>query len=125
VYKLAIAGMVALSSEPAPAASAPSERPRAIALARADAASGADLTTNHRHEAITLDPAAKAVLPVMDGARDRAALAAHLAAEARAGRLQFNRDGKQVTGAAEIDALADGHINAVLAGIARAGLLED
>ena len=124
MYKLAIAGMIALASEPAPAASSAGERPRAIGLARADAASGAGLTTNLRHEPITLDPAAKAVLPAMDGARDRAALAGVLAAEARAGRLQFNRDGAPVRDPEAIDALAGGHIAAVLAGIARAGLIE-
>lgn len=124
MYKLAIAGMVTLSSEPVPAANAPGERPVAIALARADALSGADLTTNIRHEAITIDAAAKVVLPLLDGTRDHAALAAALASEARAGRLNFNRDGKPVTDAAAIETLAQGHITTVLAGIARAGLLE-
>ena len=124
MYKLAIAGMVTLSSEPVAVAATPGERPLAIALARADAASGADMTTNHRHEAIGIDPAAKAVLPALDGTRGAAALAALLAAEARAGRLQFNRDGKPVNDAADIETLAGGLIGNVLTGIARAGLLE-
>ena len=124
MYKLAIAGMATLSSEPAPAANAPVERPVAIALARADALSGADLTTNIRHEAITMDAAAKVLLPLLDGTRDHAALAAALASEARAGRLNFNRDGKVLSDAAEIAATAQGHVGTVLAGIARAGLLE-
>ncbi len=77
LYRMALVGMVTLSSEPV-LAGIPGDTPVAIALARRDAADGSDATTNVRHETVSLDPATRALLPVMDGTLDRAALARRL-----------------------------------------------
>src|SRR3569623_1367564 len=54
-YRMVLVGMVTLSSEPVDAGTV-SDCPTAIALARADAAEGAQSTTDLRHEPISLDP---------------------------------------------------------------------
>jgi hypothetical protein len=118
-----LVGMVTLSSEAVHAGDGRSDRPKAIALVRADAVEGRQATTNLHHQAITLDPAMRALLPVMDGSLDHAALAARLAGEALGGRLAFHRNGQALTGADSIRAVAKEHLPALLDGMAKAGLL--
>jgi SAM-dependent methyltransferase len=73
-------GTVELHAAPARHASAAGERPLAFALARAQAARGADVTTL-RHTRLTInDAAGRAILALCDGTRDRAALARDAAA---------------------------------------------
>ena len=122
LYRMLLVGMVTLSSEPV-TAGAVSDRPRAIALARADAVEGAHVT-NLRHETITLDPAMRALLPMLDGQHDHTALARHLAEEAVAGRLAFQRDGREITDPEEIAAVTLEHLPALLASTALSALLE-
>ena len=123
LHRMVVAGMIMVASEPVPAGDG-GERPKAIAIARADAAEGSASTTNLRHEPVTLDPATRALLPAMDGSLDRTALAERLAAEALAGRIGFTRDGQAITGADAIREVAAEHLAAILAGVARAGLIE-
>ena len=124
LYRMMLAGMIAVASEPVEAGDASGDRPIAIALARADAAEGNTATTNLRHEPVALDPATRALLPVMDGSLDRAGLAERLAAEALAGRIGFSRDGQPITDAADVREVAASHLAALLAGMAKAGLIE-
>lgn len=123
LFKMALCGLMTLSTEPVPAPAGVGERPMADGLARSDAERREASTTNLRHERVMLDPAALAVLPSLDGTNDRVRLAAVLASQAKAGRLQFSREGTPVNELAAIDATALAHIDAVLAGIAQAGLL--
>ena len=76
-------------------------KPVACPMARAEAARGATSVVNLRHERVELGPSAQAVLPLLDGSRDAAAIAAAMAA---AGRAPANLD-------------------ALLAALSRAGLL--
>jgi methyltransferase-like protein/SAM-dependent methyltransferase len=122
-YRMLLAGMITVASEPVNAGNG-GDRPEAIALARADAAEGSATTTNLCHEPVTLDPATRALLPVMDGSLDRAALAERLAAEALAGRISFVRGGQEITGAGAIRDVSAEHFAAILTGMARAGLIE-
>lgn len=123
LYRMLLVGMVTLSSELIDAGTV-SDRPRAIALARADAAEGAQVTTNLRHETITLDPAARALLPLLDGKHDHATLARHLAEAAAAGLLGFQRDGRPITDREELTAVAEEHLPALLANMAHSALLD-
>lgn len=123
LYRMVLVGMIALSSEPVRSGNADDDKPVAIAIARADAAAGAPSTTNVRHEPTALDPAARVLLPAMDGSLDHAALAERLAEEALAGRLSFSRDGQPVAGAEAICALVEEHLPNLLKGIQNAGLL--
>ena len=123
LFRMLLVGMVTLSSEPVDAGTV-SDCPTAIALARADAAEGAQSTTNLRHETITLDPAARSLRPILDGKHDHATLARRLADEAVAGRLGFLRDGQQVTDPQELATVTQEHLPALLASIAHSALLE-
>jgi hypothetical protein len=122
LYRMLLAGMIMVASEPVHA-DQPGATPEAIALARADAAEGRASTTNLRHEPVALDPASRALLPAVDGSRDRAALATALADAALAGQIEFMRDGGAVRGAAAIREVANEHLPALLAGLANACLI--
>jgi methyltransferase-like protein len=125
LYRMLLIGMITVSSEPVRAGTGGGKKPKAIEIARVDASEGGQSTTNLRHEPVALDPACRALLPVMDGSLNHAALAKRLADEALAGRLGFSRDGDVVTGAADIGAVAAQHLPAMLAALANSGLLQD
>ena len=123
LHHMALAGMVILSSEPVPAGRGKEATPRAIALARADAAEGAAATTNLRHEPVVLASLARALLPAMDGSNDRAALAHRLAEQVQAGLLTFRLNGAPVTDPAAVAKMALEGLPTMLAGLADAGLI--
>jgi len=76
----AYAGVIVPLATPASLASRASERPRAFAPARWQA-SRHDFVVNRRHDGVALpDPVMRALLPLLDGTRDREALVAALAA---------------------------------------------
>jgi SAM-dependent methyltransferase len=78
------ANLVQLHAHPPRLAAAPGERPRASALARHQAATG-DLVTNLRHVGVRLeDDLARRLVALLDGTRDRAALAVALRAHLQA-----------------------------------------
>lgn len=124
LFRMTIAGIVIPLTEPVPATAHAGAKPRASAVVRIDAGRGEVSTANLRHERVTLDPASRAILPVMDGTQDRAALAAQLVREAKAGRIAFNENGQPVTDPAALERLAAASVDQLLTGIASAGLLE-
>ena len=98
-------------------------RPRATALARAQAAAGR-FVTNQRHSSIDLDDeAARFLLQHLDGRRDRAALAALVRQAVSAGRLGLNRDGCPVRDPAELGRAVPELVERHLARLARCALL--
>lgn len=73
-------GIVELYSTPPPLAATPGERPRVSALARLEAARGETVSTLlHGYISVT-DPLARRLITLLDGTRDRAALARELGA---------------------------------------------
>ena len=69
------AGLVQLTTHAPRLASAPSDKPRASPLARAQAAAGADEVTNLKHERIQVsDVMGKELIALLDGTRDHEAL---------------------------------------------------
>ncbi len=124
LYRMMIAGMVHVVSEAVVLTRKIAGKPCATTLARADAMAGEEITTNPRHETVGIDPAARILLPAMDGTHDHAALLAVLKAAALAGQLTFHQDNKPVTGAAEIEAVATRYLPELLFGMAMAGLIE-
>jgi SAM-dependent methyltransferase len=102
---------------PAPAVRA-GERPRAGELARRQAAAGAPLVTTLRHSSVRIDdPLAAHLLTLLDGTRDRAALAAAVRAFAEGGGLEGT--GVDAPSAADLPAALD----AALDRLARLSLL--
>ena len=116
-------GIAIPRAEPVPAVARAGARPSACPLARIDAARGAQLTVNLRHERVDLDDFARFVLPLLDGSRDAAAIAAAVAAGARNGRIVFDRNGGPVGDPAEQGQISAEKLNVVLPMIARAALL--
>lgn len=90
------------------------ERPIASPLARREAALG-PYVTNQRRRVLKLDDdLARAVLPRLDGAHDRAALREVLAGEVRAGRLGIARDGVPVSDPSELAGMLDALVDQTL-----------
>ena len=74
-------------------ATALSPQPRASPLARHQAETGCPWITSLRHRVVAIDDFDRAVLGLLDGRRDRAALAGQLADLARRGRLSLPEAG--------------------------------
>jgi SAM-dependent methyltransferase len=97
LFRMLTSGMLDFYSDPIRVGTTAARRPRATALARHDAAQGAAATTNLRHEPVALDLAARVLLPLLDGTRDRAALADAALAALADGTTQLLRDGQPVS----------------------------
>jgi methyltransferase-like protein len=69
------ANVIHLHAHAPPTAAAPGKRPRAAELARRQCALGYDTVTTLNHESVRLDAATRRLLELLDGARDREALA--------------------------------------------------
>jgi methyltransferase-like protein len=123
VFKLVVAGMAEITAMPVTPAMNVAAMPSAMGLARADAAAGRTWTTNVRHESVALDVVARAVLPLLDGTHDRAALQRALEGQVHDGLIVFQRDGQTVTGSEAISRSAGEHVDIVLDRLARAAVL--
>ena len=83
-----------------------SAKPVAYALARAQAELGQNWATNLLHQPVGISPAHAAVLALLDGTRDHAALQAELLTRLKDGRLTANRGQERITAEAELTQLA-------------------
>jgi methyltransferase-like protein len=99
MLRLYAGGLVTLHTTPAPFTAQVSERPRASAVARWQAAAGKHEVTTRLHTSVALDAASRHCLALLDGARDHAAIARDMAAftglpdETLAGGLRDNLKG--------------------------------
>ena len=116
-------GMLALSIVPIRVAGAGAARPVAWPLARADAGRGAHDTANLQHMPVELNAASRALLPLIDGTRDRAALAERVMAMVTQGVITLRRDGKPINDPQELRALVGNIVEGTLRSLASAGLL--
>lgn len=105
-----LSGLLIGQVRPVEIGSANAASPKAIALARQDAASGRTRTANLRHESFDFGVVAQHILPVLDGKRDRKALRSYLEAKVNEGALQFQRNGQRITDKADIAACAQEHL---------------
>jgi SAM-dependent methyltransferase/methyltransferase-like protein len=88
LLNMAVNGLAIPRLEPVPACARATDKPVACPMVRADAAGGAAASANLRHERVELGPRAQVVLPLLDGTRDAATIAADLLPElARAALL--------------------------------------
>ena len=85
-----------------------SAKPVAYRLARVQAELGQNWATNLLHQPVGISPAHAAVLELLDGSRDHAALQAELLTRLKDGRLNANRGQERITAEAELTLLA-GH----------------
>ena len=123
VFKMAIAGICDLATEPVLAAAAPGVHPKALEIARVDAHSGRGWTTNMRHESIPLTLVQQAVLPALDGEHDEDGVRRQLEDAVRDGKIVFLKGGEPLREPADIDASIAEHLKSALETLARSGLL--
>jgi methyltransferase-like protein/trans-aconitate methyltransferase len=123
LFRLMNAGMLSVSTTPIRVGAAAAPRPKAWPLARADAVRGALGTANLRHEPVALDLASRALLPALDGTRDRDALAEHLVGLVKQGALSLRRDDKPIVDPEDQRKAAVDMVSASLAALASVALL--
>jgi methyltransferase-like protein len=117
-----LGGTIELHTRPAPCAPAAGKRPLASPFARLQATRQSRVT-NLLHRGVELPDVERDVLCLLDGTRDRAALAEHLVAAVVDGRLRLEHEGRVVTDPAQARAPIGALLDACLERLARAGLL--
>lgn len=122
LHQMVIAAMIDIVDEPI-VASRGGARPRATALVRSDVAAGQTLTANLRHEAVQIDPLAKALIPALDGKTGRRDLERYLIERSESAEVAFTRNGLPIRGPALRQAVAE-QVPRILEAIGAAGLLE-
>jgi methyltransferase-like protein len=80
-------------------------------------------TFNPWHEELTLSAVDRHLLPLLDGTRDRDALVNEILAAARKGLIQFQFDGRQLTGDTELRDAAAEHVDTLPARLVAMKLL--
>ncbi len=123
LFSMVLAGLADISTVAVAANSGIPERPDAGLLARDDAREGRTWTTNVRHETVPLNLVQRAILPLLDGAHDRAAIARSVQTMVADGQITFQRDGETLIDAEHISAAIDDHVSSALTSFQRAALL--
>jgi len=103
-----------------PRASAATRNAPGLALSAGPTA----VTCNQWHELVGLSLLERCLLPLLDGEHSHEALAEHLAAEARAGRLRFIKDEKPLTDEATLREFTRKQVAAALRDLRRKALLK-
>ena len=111
----ATASLVELHTYLPPIAARPGARPRATPAARRQAATG-KIVVNLRHRSLQLDALSRAVLALLDGQRDRPALAEMLRKRLDTGELTLDGDGGQAAARQDAPRIVDEVLTA-LAGL--------
>jgi SAM-dependent methyltransferase/methyltransferase-like protein len=123
LFRMVMAGIVTLSCEPVAAAFVVADKPVACPLVRHDAGRGEMATTNLRHERVALDSLGQALLPLLDGTRDAAALDRSVMDAVKAGSLTFHRDGVAIRAAGELEPVIAQQVQASLQSFRQNALL--
>jgi hypothetical protein len=109
-WRAVLAGVIEARAAPVSAASGVATHPVAAPWRRSDAAAGEATIANSRHESIALDDVALALLPLLDGMHDHAALADALIARAAAGELRLSRNGLAASDPQAVRGCAQDHV---------------
>jgi methyltransferase-like protein/cyclopropane fatty-acyl-phospholipid synthase-like methyltransferase len=117
-------GLIDARTDPLRAASEVTTLPRAPTHCRIDALGGESVTATLRHEPFLIDVVGRILLPLLDGTRDKQALAQALIDAVKAGELRLDREGVHVTHESDIADSARDNVNRALATLQRAGMLE-
>ena len=102
VLRRMLSGVVETTLTPRRFSATVGETPRATALARQQARAS-DWVTNQTHQTIVIQPFERALLPLLDGTRTRAALRGELAERVLRGELKIEHDGKVLAERQAID----------------------
>ncbi len=124
LFRMANVGMIDFTTVPLRTGLATAERPVASAFARLDAIENSAYTASLRHEAINIDVPMRALLPLLDGTRDRAGLTDGVLRIVAEGGLQLLRDGRPVEGDEARRKAAAEFVEATLKTLESSALLE-
>jgi methyltransferase-like protein/SAM-dependent methyltransferase len=116
--------VIEVHATPVTFARIPGEKPVALTHARVHTAEGRDTVANRRHESVRLSDLARRLLPLLDGTRDRAALADALTALAVNNELSVQKSGKPITNPTELREALGGVLGPTLNALASDALLE-
>lgn len=114
--------LVELHGMPVTFVRTPAEKPVAMPLARTQAVRG-PMVTNRRHEVVRLNDLDRQLVPLLDGAHDRAMITDKLTVVAQAGALTIQKDGQPLTDAEQIKAALGSVLDQALANVAKMALL--
>lgn len=117
--------LIDLYAVPIAFARVPSPRPVALVHARVRAADGHRSASNRRHETVKLSDVNARLLPLLDGTRDRAALADALSALAASGELTVQRGGQPIADAGALRTSVEAALDTALGELARDALLAE
>ncbi|MEP7085531.1 MAG: class I SAM-dependent methyltransferase, partial [Betaproteobacteria bacterium] len=118
------AGVVELRVWSPPLSTIVTERPVASPMARLQAQQG-EHVTNLLQQRVTLDGITRALLPLLDGSRDRGALVRALSELAASGKLHLQQAGQLLTEGPALQALLVEAVSRSLPRLAKAALLVD
>ncbi|MGJ7610795.1 MULTISPECIES: methyltransferase regulatory domain-containing protein [unclassified Variovorax] len=126
--ELLILGALRIRRSPVPVAAAVSGLPQALPAVRSAPTLplGAGTTAsacNQWHESVALSPLERSLLGQLDGTRSHDALAEHLEAEVRDGRLRFVKNDQPLTDPSEVKEFARQQVALALASLRRKALL--
>jgi methyltransferase-like protein len=122
-HRMVVAGMISVSTEAFPAVE-PGAMPKAIALARGDAAAGLTVTANYRHEPVEMDAAALVLMPLLNGKTGRDKLERRLLDAALVGKLTIKGPAGPVTDPGELRKVVHDLLPRILEGLAKSGLID-
>jgi SAM-dependent methyltransferase len=123
LFHLMKIGMLLISAAPIRAGRSDATHPVAWPLARADAVREANQTVSLHHRSVPLDGLSRALLPLLDGTRDRAALAGAVLAMLDRGEIELQHDGAPVLDSAARGKAVAEFVDATIRALASAALL--
>lgn len=115
--------MVSLHAWPWQVAGEVSDRPKALAVARLQAAEGSNHLTNARHQTVQVEDTERLVCSLLDGTRGRKEIIQALAEMLADGRLNLERDGLPVREPALVQRALEETVGGILEHLAKCGLL--
>jgi hypothetical protein len=108
---------------PSPVQRTVPDRPRVPAFSRRCAARGGDRFVNALHGMVRVEPLHRALVPALDGTRDRAALLDVAVGAASEGPVEVVVDDRRVTDPAAVRPLVDAMLDEALTDLAQVGLV--
>lgn len=123
LFHLLTAGMLLVSTAPIRAGLSDASQPVAWPLARADAVREAAQTVSLHHRSVPLDDLTRALLPLLDGTRDRAALADAVLEMLHRGAIELRHGGASVSESAAGKKAVTDLVDATIRALASAALL--
>jgi methyltransferase-like protein len=115
--------LIELFASPVAFARTAGERPVALSHARLRAADGHAMVGNRRHDVVKLSDLSQRLVPLLDGTRDRDALADALTAATLVGDISIQKGGQPLTDPDEIRAALVATLGPALDALARDALL--